>query len=139
MDVIVTTRRDKGSPLTSTELDDNWDSLKAAAEQALPTTLTGSLRLPVGTTAQRDPAPAKGWTRFNDDLKQQEVFDGTVWVPVGAGASGGVGNPIMFEHDNVVTQNYTVKTGKNAGSFGPMEIASGVTVEIESGATWTIV
>jgi len=61
------------------------------------------------------------------------------WAAAGAGAVGGGGNEIFWENDQTVTQNYTITNGKNAGSFGPIEIQSGATVTIGAGETWTIV
>ena len=57
----------------------------------------------------------------------------------GAGATGGGTNEIFWENDQIITQNYTITNGKNAGSFGPVTIQSGVTVTIGSGETWTVV
>jgi len=57
----------------------------------------------------------------------------------GGGAVGGGNNEIFWENDQTVTQNYTITNGKNAGSFGPITIQSGVTVTVGSGETWTVV
>ena len=57
----------------------------------------------------------------------------------GAGATGGGTDEIFWENDQTITQNYTITNGKNAGSFGPVTIQSGVTVTIGSGETWTVV
>lgn len=56
-----------------------------------------------------------------------------------AGAKGGQTDKVFWENDNVVNNNYTITAGKNAGSFGPITIASGVTVTIPSTSRWTIV
>lgn len=48
-------------------------------QDVVQTGLTGSAILPAGTTAQRDPAPAAGWTRFNTTLDALETFNGTAW------------------------------------------------------------
>ena len=61
------------------------------------------------------------------------------WGAAGGGAEGGGTNEIFWENDQTVTTNYTVTNNKNAGSFGPITIASGVTVTIGSGETWTVV
>lgn len=37
-----------------------------------------------------------------------------------------------------ISQNVTVAAGDNAGSFGPVTVASGVTVTVSSGSVWTI-
>ena len=61
------------------------------------------------------------------------------WAAAGGGAVGGGTNEIFWENDQTVTQNYTITNGKNAGSFGPITIQSGVTVQIGSGETWSVV
>ena len=55
------------------------------------------------------------------------------------GALGGTGNYVFWENDSVVSADYQITTGKNAGSFGPVSINSGVTVTIPASSTWTIV
>ena len=55
------------------------------------------------------------------------------------GALGGTGNFVFWENDSVVSADYQITTGKNAGSFGPVSINSGVTVTIPASSTWTIV
>ena len=57
----------------------------------------------------------------------------------GGGASGTGGDQIFFENDLTVTGSYTIPTGKNAGTFGPVSINSGVTVTVPSGSVWTVV
>ena len=61
------------------------------------------------------------------------------WAAAGGGAVGGGTDNIFWENDQTVTQNYTITNGKNAGSFGPIEIQSGATVTIGAGESWTIV
>ena len=52
-----------------------------------------------------------------------------------AGAADGV----FYENNTNVTANYTITSGKNAMSAGPITIDSGVTVTVPSGSTWTVV
>ncbi len=99
---------------------------------------TGYIKLPVGTTSQR-PYPEQGFVRFNSELIQFEGYNGTGWGTIGGGATGGVGNAVFYENDQTVTSNYTITTGKNAMSAGPITIANTVTVTIPSGSVWTIV
>jgi len=99
---------------------------------------TGYLKLPVGTTVQR-PTPEVGYIRFNTTLEQFEGHNGTGWGTIGGGATGGVGNAVFYENDQVVTSDYTITTGKNAMSAGPITIANTVVVTIPSGSVWTIV
>tara|TARA_R100001224_G_scaffold20802_1_gene10387 strand:- start:532 stop:1332 length:801 start_codon:yes stop_codon:yes gene_type:complete len=61
------------------------------------------------------------------------------WAAAGAGAQGGGSDNIFWENDQTITQNYTISNGHNAGSFGPIEIQSGVTVTVGAGETWTVV
>ena len=55
------------------------------------------------------------------------------------GVAGGASQGLFWENDQTVTSNYTITNGKNAGSFGPITIQSGVTVTVGSGETWTVV
>jgi hypothetical protein len=55
------------------------------------------------------------------------------------GATGGGANEVFFENDQTVTNNYTIPGNKNAGTFGPITVDSGVTVTVSSGAVWTVV
>jgi hypothetical protein len=44
-------------------------------------------------------------------------------------------------HENKITidTNYTISTDANAMSAGPITVASGVTVTVPSGSTWTVI
>lgn len=99
---------------------------------------TGASQLPVGTTAQRPGAPVEGMFRRNSETSSFEGYDGTNWSGIG-GASGGGGNPFVYENDITVTVNYTLTTNKNGMSAGPISIADGVSVTIPTGSTWTVV
>jgi hypothetical protein len=57
----------------------------------------------------------------------------------GGGASGAGGDQIFFENDLTVTASYSIPTGKNAGTFGPVTINSSVTVTVPSGSVWSVV
>jgi hypothetical protein len=56
-----------------------------------------------------------------------------------AGATGAGTDSIFWLNDQTVTASYTVPVGQNAGSFGPITIASGVTVTVPTGGIWTVV
>ena len=49
-----------------------------------------------------------------------------------------VKQPIV-ENSQTVTADYTITNGYNAVSAGPITIASGVTVTVGTGETWTVV
>lgn len=99
---------------------------------------TGAANLPTGTTAQRPGTPAIGMFRFNSTNTAFEGYDGSSWGSVG-GASGGGGNPFVYENDINVTADYTITSGKNGMSAGPITVDSGVTVTVPTGSVWTIV
>lgn len=47
-------------------------------------------------------------------------------------------NPIQ-ENETTINSSYTITSGKNAFSAGPITIADGVEVTIPDGSEWTIV
>jgi hypothetical protein len=98
---------------------------------------TGAVTAPVGTTGER-PSATVGMLRFNSSATAFEGYNGSAWTSLG-GATGGVGNPVFYENDITVTADYTISTNKNAGSFGPITVDSGVTVTVPDGSVWTIV
>jgi hypothetical protein len=107
-------------------------------EKVPRTGTTGSAKLPVGTSAQRDGTPAAGMIRYNTTTSSFEGY-GSAWGAIGGGATGGGTDAWALEHDNTITANYTVGTGKNVISAGPITINSGVTVTLPSGSNWSIV
>jgi len=100
---------------------------------------TGYLDLPAGTTAQRPGSPSSGMIRFNTSLSQFEGYNGTAWGQIGAGATGGGSDTVFVETGNTITTSYTLSTGKNAVTAGPVTINAGVTVTVPSGQSWVIV
>ena len=99
---------------------------------------TGYFQLPTGTTAQRDPAPASGYFRFNSDTNSFEGYSSSSWGSVGGGATGGGNDAVFVENDQAVTTDYTIPVGKNASSVGPIEVPSGVAITVSSGSRWVI-
>ncbi len=45
----------------------------------------------------------------------------------------------IIENANTISANYSIKTNNNAMSAGPISIASGISVTVPSGSSWTIV
>ena len=97
---------------------------------------TGAVKLPSGTTVER-PTPTTGMLRFNSTNTQFEGYSGTAWAGIG-GASGGGGNPFVYENDITISVDYTITTNKNAMSAGPLSLNSGITVTVPSGSTWVV-
>ena len=98
------------------------------------------------TTATGDQAPKTGSNlTFNSNTgalgATSFTGDGSGLTGLAAGATGGNSgaNAIFWENEQTVTHDYTIGNNKNAGSFGPITINSGVTVTVGSGENWTIV
>lgn len=53
------------------------------------------------------------------------------------GGGGGIGALVV--NATTATENYTVDTGTNAQSVGPVTVASGVTITVSSGQRWLVV
>ena len=96
---------------------------------------TDAIKLPVGTTAQQ-PTPATGMLRFNTTDTSFEGYDGAEWGAIGGG--GGDGALGFSNNVSTVVADYTLATGNNASSVGPMTVATGVSVTIPTGSRWVI-
>ena len=99
---------------------------------------TGYVLIPKGTTAQRPAIPVTGEIRYNTDFGQYEGYSASGWSQIGGGATGGGGDQVFVENGVTVTTSYTLTTGKNAESVGPVTINSGKTVTIPSGQRWVV-
>ena len=69
------------------------------------------------------------------------AIDGSNLTGLQAGATGGNSgaNAVFWENQQTVTHDYSISANRNAGSFGPIAINSGVTVTVPSTSNWTIV
>lgn len=94
-----------------------------------PSALAANLTLTLPTA---NPAVA-GYALISTDTS------GTLSWGVAGGATGGGTNQVFWENDQTITTSYAITNGKNAGSFGPITIASGVVVTVGSGETWSVV
>lgn len=111
----------------------------AAPAISLVVSATDAIQVPVGDTSAR-PSGAAGYLRFNNSTNSFEGHNGSSWGSIGgAGATGGGGDQVFYLNDQTVSASYSIPAGKNAGTFGPVTIASGVTVEIPTSSVWTIV
>ena len=124
----------KGSEI-STEFNAVATAISSKVDK---TSTTGSAQLPTGTQAQRDVSPLVGYTRYNTTTRQVEVYTLSGWLNVD-GATGGPGNSLLFENDITMSVDYTITTGKNAMSAGPITVNPGITLTVPSGSTYTIV
>ena len=94
-----------------------------------PSALAANLTLTLPTA---NPAVA-GYALISTDTS------GTLSWGVAGGATGGGTNQVFWENDQTITTSYAITNGKNAGSFGPITINSGVVVTVGSGETWSVV
>lgn len=101
---------------------------------------TNTLHITVATSATRPNPATANQTILQTDTESLWSYIGGEWVDVsGASATGGGDNKVFWENDTNVTEDYTITTGKNAGTFGPVTIDSGVTVTVPSGSVWSVV
>lgn len=98
---------------------------------------SGAAKMPVGTTGQR-PTGAAGDFRFNSTTGMFEGFNGTVWGSVGGGATGSSADQVFYLNAQAVTASYSIPSGQNAHSVGPITINLGVTVTVPSGSRWVV-
>ena len=85
--------------------------------EASPTT---AARLPIGTTGQ--------------------VLTVAAGIPAWSAApSSNITTLGLYENSATIAANYTIGTGNNAMSAGPITVNTGVTVTVPTGSTWTIV
>ena len=121
----------------TTRADGKFTTLAANGDVSL--TSTGFLLIPSGTTAQRPVSPAVGEIRYNTTLSQFEGYANSAWGSLGGGATGGGSDQIFNLNGQTVTADYSIPSGKNATSAGPITIDTGVTVTIPTGSVWVIV
>jgi len=88
-----------------------------------------------GTLLSRDTVleSSNSGSLVNFGSGSKDVF---VTYPAERAVIGGKG---LIENSSTITEDVTVTTGSNAGSFGPVTISSGITVTVPSGSVWTIV
>jgi hypothetical protein len=95
---------------------------------------TGQVKLPAGTTGQRSGSPVNGMIRYNSSLSQFEGYGAGQWGGIGGAQAGGA---IMTNKD-VATVSYTIASGENGLSVGPVTIDSGVTITVATNQRWLI-
>ena len=61
-----------------------------------------------------------------------------VVVQVGGGATGSGVDDVFYENTPTVTADYTISTGKNAMTTGPLTVNSGITVTVPTGSRLVI-
>jgi len=100
-------------------------------------TTEGSERFRVGPAGQVGIAGANYGT--SGQVLTSGGASGTIaWANASAGATGGGSDEWAYEHDNTITTSYTIGTGKNVISAGPLTVNAAATVTVPSGSFWVI-
>lgn len=84
---------------------------------------------------------SEGMFSYLKDSDALEYYGGTAlgWVPFAAGARGGGTDQIFYENGTAVTTSYSITSGSNAMTAGPVSIGTAATVTVPAGSEWTIV
>jgi len=139
--------------MATTRISDNQI---ATTTQAIIDTLSfldgeSVLRLPSGTVAQRPGTPALGTVRYNSELDTAEIYvadngDGiNGWIPVGGGGGPNLGGDSVIRcHPNEIVEDAVI--GASSGveymrgfTVGPVTVANGISVTVETGAVWKVI
>lgn len=117
-------------------------SFEAANANTGATTLlvqVNSVTILAATAVKNEDGSALTGAEFRVGGIYTVVYDGTYWVLAGGGGGGGAeAGGAIYENTQSINANYTITTGKNGFSVGPMTIASGVTVTVPSGSRYVI-
>lgn len=140
-DVNSATYLTNGTVLTADEIQTSFtNQTTLIGTKVSKTSNTGSVLIPVGTTLERDATPTVGAERFNSDTQGWEGWNGVDWVSIGGGQMlGKATTKAIFYNSQMIAENLTVVAGTSGLSAGPITIADGFSVTIESGANWSIV
>jgi hypothetical protein len=95
---------------------------------------TGQVKLPAGTTAQRSGSPANGMVRYNTSLNSFEGYGNGLWGGIGGAQAGGA----IMTNKSTASVSYTIASGENGLSVGPVTIDSGVTITVATDQRWLI-
>ena len=128
----------------------------ASSTVALMTSLTlsGNFRLPALTTSNRPSTPNAGQMIFDTDIDNVIVWrlktgpnkTTAAWATVGAGGPSLGTNSIIRTNAPTISENITIGPTVNGGaeftngfSGGPISLANGYTLTIETGASYVII
>ena len=139
-------------PTSGVSLDIGASSAQIRMTSTAPTSI--DLRILAASVANA----AYVGTQSNHSLALMTNFTERIWI--GANGNVGVGNTTptdklsvsgsvtatsfnavsgFIENSQALASNYTLVTGRNAMSTGPIEINSGVTITIQDGARWVVI
>jgi hypothetical protein len=76
--------------------------------------------------------------RYNSATLKYEGYSNGSWGQLGGGATGGGSDQIFNLNGQTVNVDYTIPTGFNASTVGPITIAEGITVTVPDNSNWVI-
>ena len=81
------------------------------------------------------------WLDTSTTPNKLKIYNGSAWVETGGGGypSGGGSDEWALEHDNTVTTSYSIGSGKNVVSAGPVSVNASAVVTVPSTTTWVII
>jgi hypothetical protein len=91
-----------------------------------------------GTTLSRDTvlSSSSSGSKVNFSAGTKDVF---VTYPASRTATGGGGVGALVVNASTVTESFSLDSGFNAQSVGPITVASGISVTVASGQRWLVV
>jgi hypothetical protein len=95
---------------------------------------TGQVKLPAGTTAQRSGSPVNGMLRYNSELDSFEGYADGAWGGISGAQAGGA----ILTNKSTASASYTIASGENGLSVGPITVSSGITITVSSGQRWLV-
>jgi len=117
-----------------------------------------AFQVPIAVVTFQNSSAGVIYVRMNNGVELNEVFDVDIDTPTAgqvlaydavdgtwtnqlaaAGATGGGTDQVFYNNDQNVTTNYSIPTGKNSMTAGPITIDSGATVTIPAGSVWSVV
>lgn len=106
----------------------------AAFDALAPTTTKGDLIVDDGTNNVRLAVGTDTYVLTADST----AATGVKWAaPAGGGSN--ITAQGLWENNTTISSNYSITSGNNAMSAGPITVASGVTVTVPTGSVWTVV
>jgi len=106
-----------------------------SALQVVAPSTAGNVLTSTGTTWTSS-AAATGIPSQAGNAGKYLTTDGTnpSWTTTGAAAGGGI-----YVNNDVISMDYTIASGQNGFSVGPMTISDGYAITVSSGQSWVII
>lgn len=90
--------------------------------------------IPYSSSAPSTPSAGDMWIDSSGSSPLLKAYNGSTWVQLGSSD-----DVVMRLNLQTISSNYTIPSGYNGVTAGPITIANGVTVTVPSGSSWSIV